>query len=195
MPLGGAAPTVQGSPYGNPPKRRKNNGGQGTGLPIDSQGRIDLSNIAAQRLNFMDQYNTQLSDINRNYAVQKRRMEQNEPYVQRGILSDYAGRGMAHSSGYGQAIGREQQLYQQGLNDLEYQQTLGGQQLQDARAAMRRTAQGQRMAIRQASADRLAAQAGTLRLMKGKRSTNLTNEQIMRILGLGKYGKGKKGKH
>lgn len=161
---------------------KKGSGGKGSkGVPIDSQGRIDLSQIAAQRLNFLDQYNQQVADINRNYNVQVQRAKQNEPYVQRSIISDYAGRGMGFSSGYGNAAGRETQLYNQNLSDLAYQHNYGLQDLDAQRAAMRRTLDVQREAIRQAAADRMAAQAGSLGLGSGKHQGK---NKINRHLGL-----------
>jgi len=146
-----------------PPKQRK-------GSPIDSQGRLDLAQLAAQRLNFLDQYNQQIADINHNYNIQVQRAQENEPYVQRGILSDYAGRGMAYGTGYSSATGRESQLFNQNLADLAYQHTYGLQDLNTQRADMRRTLDVQQQAIRQAAADRMAAQAGSLGLSNGKRN-------------------------
>lgn len=164
------------------PKKHHKTAPKKKGVPIDAQGRIDLSQLAAQRLNFMDQYNQQLADINRNYAVQQQRMQQNEPYVQRGILSDYAGRGMAHSSGFGVAQGRETQLYNQNLSDLNYAHTYGTQDLQTQRQDYMRTLHMQQQAIRQAAAQRMATQAGTLGLYTGKKK--VTRHRAQRILGI-----------
>jgi hypothetical protein len=161
------------------PKAKKHNG---KGMPIDSQGRIDLSQLAAQRLNFLDQYNQQVADINRNYEVQRQRAMENEPYVQRGILSDYAGRGMAHSTGFGSAAGRETQLFNQNLGDLAYAHTYGLQDLNTQRTAMARTLRTQRQAVRQAAADRMAAQAGTLGLYTGQQ--HIGHKKAARLLGL-----------
>lgn len=133
-----------------------------TGIPLDSQGRIDLAQIAATRLNFMDQYNQQVTDLNHNYNQQVLRANENEPYTQRGILSDYAGRGMAHSTGFGDASGRETQLFNQNLSDLSYAHNYGLQDLETQRDAMRRNVLTQNLAVRQAAADRMAAQAGSL---------------------------------
>ena len=175
----------------NPLAPKPNSGGGGgkhpagktnKGTPIDAQGRLDLSQLAAQRLNFLDQYNQQVSDINRNYAVQRQRAMENEPYVQRGILSDYAGRGMAHSTGFGSAAGRETQLFNQNLNDLAYSHTYGLNDLGNQRTAMARTLRTQRQAVRQAAADRMAAQAGTLGLYTG--STKVGHKRAAHLLGL-----------
>jgi hypothetical protein len=136
-----------------PPKKK--------GMPIDPQGSIDLTGLAQQRLNFLDTYNQQMSDLNRNFRVTRRRTVNNEPWNVRGILNNYAGRGMAFSSGQGVAQGRELQQYNQGLTDLNYQHTLGQQNLLGQRTAFMRTYRNQQQAIRQAAADRLAAQAGT----------------------------------
>lgn len=151
------------------------------GLPIDSQGRIDLSQLAAQRLNFLDQYNQQMADLNHNYQLQTQRTQENEPYVERGILSDYAGRGMAHSSGYGDALGRQTQLYNQNLADLNYAHTYGLQDLNTQKADLNRTLATQQLAIRQAAADRMAAQAGTLGQGKSK---PISKKRINHILGI-----------
>lgn len=152
------------------------------GAPIDSQGRLDLASLAAQRLNFLDQYNQQMADINRNYGVQRERAQQNEPYVQRGILSDYAGRGMAHSTGFGSAAGRETQLFNQNLSDLNYAHTYGMQDLNTQKLDFNRTLQQQQLAARQAAADRLSQQAGTLGLYTGKQK--VTKQQASGILGI-----------
>lgn len=150
------------------------------GMPIDPQGSIDLSGLAQQRLNFLDTYNTQLGDLNRNYRTQRYRMVNNEPWNVRGILNNYAGRGMAFSSGQGVAQGRELQQYNQGMTDLNYQNTLGRQNLRNQRTAFIRTYRNQQQAIRQAAADRLAAQAGSLNLYKSNKP--LTAAQLARIL-------------
>lgn len=151
------------------------------GLPLDSQGRIDLAQIAATRLNFLDQYNQQVTDINHNYNTQYQRAQENEPYTQRGILSDYAGRGMAHSTGFGDASGRETQLFNQNLADLSYAHNYGLQDLETQRDAMRRTVQTQNLAVRQAAADRMAAQAGSLGFGTAK---PMRQRRINRALGL-----------
>lgn len=155
-----------------PPKQK--------GMPIDPAGSIDLSGLAQQRLNFLDTYNSQLADLHRNYFVTRRRMVQDEPWNVRGILNNYAGRGMAFSSGQGVAQGRELQNYNQGLTDLGYQRSLGVQDLQNQRTAFMRTYRNQQQAIRQAAADRLAAQAGSLNLYKSNKP--LTAAQLARIL-------------
>lgn len=152
------------------------------GPGVDSQGRLDLASLAAQRLNFLDQYNQQVADINRNFEVQQQRLNANEPYVQRGILSDYAGRGMGHSSGYGDATGRETQLFNNQLNDLAYQHTYGLQDLNSQRTAMQRTLQIQREQIRQAAADRMAQQAGALGLYTGKKTVG--TKKAKQLLGM-----------
>jgi hypothetical protein len=150
------------------------------GMPIDPQGSIDLSGLAQQRLNFLDTYNSQLGDLNRNYAIQRQRSVTNEPYTVRGILNNYAGRGMAFSSGQGVAQGRELEQYNQGLTDLGYQHALGRQNLVNQRIAFMRTYRNQQQAIRQAAADRLAAQAGSLGLYNSNKP--LTAAQLARIL-------------
>lgn len=164
------------------PKIAAKSGHKGKGSPIDVQGRLDLSQLAAQRLNFLDQYNQQVADINRNYAVQRQRAMENEPYVQRGILSNYSGRGMAHSTGYGSAAGRETQLFNQNLGDLAYAHTYGLNDLGNQRTAMARTLRTQRQAVRQAAADRMAAQAGTLGLYTGQK--HIGHKKAAQLLGL-----------
>lgn len=177
--------TVPGSYYGGDGsgggghRRRRNS----QGMPLDPQGRIDLRQLAAQRLNFLDQYNSQLADINRNFRVQLRQQKQNEPFVQRGILGDYSGHGMAFGTGYASAAGREAQLFGQKLNDLRYQHTLGQQDLAQQQTAFNRTYGLQQQAIRQAAADRLATQAGALNLYNSNKP--LTAKQIAKLLGGG----------
>jgi len=150
------------------------------GMPLDPQGSIDLTGLAQQRLNFLDQYNSQLADINRNYRVTRQRTVNEEPWTVRGILNSYATRGMARSTGYGVAQSREAQAYERGLSDLDYQHTLGLQNLNDQRTAFMRTYRNQQQAIRQAAADRLAAQAGTLNLYNSNKP--LSASQLARIL-------------
>jgi hypothetical protein len=158
----------------------KNKNKTKTGMPIDPAGSIDLTGLAQQRLNFMDTYNQQLADINRNYNVQHRRAEQQEPWNIRGILNNYAARGAAAGSGQAVAQGRELQQYNQGQGDLNYQHTLGLENLHGQHTAFMRTYRNQQAAIRQAAADRLAAQAGSLGLYN--RNKPLTAAQIARIL-------------
>lgn len=150
------------------------------GMPLDPQGSIDLTGLAQQRLNFLDTYNQQLGDLNRNYRITRQRAVENEPYAVRGILNNYSGRGMAYSTGQGVAQGRELQQYNQGLTDLNYQHTLGHQNLANQKLAFMRTYRNQQQAIRQAAADRLAAQAGSLGLYNSNKP--LTAKQLAQIL-------------
>lgn len=172
----------KGAGFGTSTKPNRHGGNKKPRTGVDAQGALDLSQLAAQRLNFLDQYNQQVADINRNYAMQQQRLNENEPYVQRNILSDYAGRGMAHGTGYGSAAGRETQLFNQQLSDLAYQKTYGLQDLNNQRTAMRRSLNIQRQQVRQAAADRMAQQAGTLGLYNG--SKKVGRNKAAKLLGL-----------
>lgn len=62
-------------------------------------------NLLQDRMNYLRDYRRQASDLRYDTTNQLRAMDLQQPVVNRGILNNYAGRGMAYSSGYAQTLG------------------------------------------------------------------------------------------
>jgi hypothetical protein len=91
---------------------------QSAKLPFDA-GIASQRDDLISKLNQSNLLNQQQSQKNTTDVVSAaRNMMQAEPGVERGLLSNYAGRGMAFSSGYGQAYGDTKAKYATGLADL-----------------------------------------------------------------------------
>lgn len=81
---------------------------------------------AAERLGAQGQYNQRLVAIKQardrlaqEYGTARRQVETEQPNRLRALLSNFAGRGLAHSSGYADAFGREQAGYTDALSRLD----------------------------------------------------------------------------
>lgn len=110
-------------------------------LEINSLGQLNLpsnktlsldSDLVAQMAAGLQSANNQLmalqqqqQNISQNYASQARQMTNQEPDILNQLLSNYAGRGLAHSSGYGQSLTNEQNRYSQALDTLFNQSQQG----------------------------------------------------------------------
>jgi hypothetical protein len=122
----------------------------------------------ASALSQLDQYLAQLGQsrqqLEQDYASNRALAEAQQPEINRGLLSGFAGRGMAYSSGYGQALGRSAADYARQLAALDTARSRG-QAAASGQEAGARASYGDTLSnILFDSANRLSSQAGTLGL-------------------------------
>lgn len=142
-------------------------GGGATGMPLDADGRIALQQAAAARNTYMQSLVQQQQQLNDQYGTQLHSYNEQHPIDERSLLDQYAGNGMAFSSGYGNAEGQLGQKYQDALAQLLQTKTEGTNQIGSERSTYNKEYGTDLDAIRQAAADRLVAGGGTLGLATG----------------------------
>lgn len=144
-------------------------------MPLDATGQIALQQAAAARSSYLDQIQQQQEQEESNYQDQLHDMNLQHPIDVRDLLNNYSGRGMAFSSGYGDAAGQLANTYGTNLSRLAAarSQALGG--FASDKSDYNKEYGVDLSGIRQAAADRLAANAASLGLSstKGKTITQL----------------------
>lgn len=86
--------------------------------PYDPQASVDKMNAATIKQNSMNQLTLQRQQLNEDYTTAMRNADLTQSDSLRGLLSNYAGRGMAYSSGYGNAVGEQNRNYANYTGDL-----------------------------------------------------------------------------
>lgn len=135
-----------------------------TSLPFDAQFGQDSANAAWQHDNFMAQIQAMKDQLENQYAQGSRDLNIQHPMLLRQLLGNYAGRGMAHSSGYADQYGNVEQQFQNAMNDLNMQHTTGAADLLNQQNTYEAGYQQFLDALRTAAAQRLSDQAGGLGL-------------------------------
>ncbi len=79
--------------------------------PYDPQSAVDRMNAATTRSNTLQQITQGRQQLNEDYANSARQAEDAQSGALRGLLGNFAGRGMAYSSGYGNAVGEQNRSY------------------------------------------------------------------------------------
>lgn len=157
----------------------------GTSLPTDP----DYQNAAAQLLaahnSYLGNVAAQKQQLESQYTDATNQAAQQEPNRNRAILNNFAGRGMAYSSGYGTALGNENQAYQHLLSQLNQSHDYGLSDITRQQGDYESQYALQQEALRNAATQRLAAQAGSLNLLP---SGPTTNPNILAALLQGYYG-------
>lgn len=74
-------------------------------LPFNLQIAQARRGLLQNKQNFLTDYRRQSADLRREATSGLRALDIQQPYVNRGILNDFAGRGLAYSSGYGTTLG------------------------------------------------------------------------------------------
>jgi len=155
----------------------------GTALPTDP----DYQNAAAQLLaahnSYLGNVAAQRQQLESQYADSVNQAQTQEPNRTRGILNNFAGRGMAYSSGYGQALGNENDAYQHLMSQLGQAHTFGLNDLTRQSTDYEHAYTLQQEALRNAATQRLQAQAGSLNL-----APPTTNPSVLAALIKGYYG-------
>lgn len=155
-------------PTGNPAGGGSGGGSGGlTGMPLDAEGRIALQQAAAARNAYMQSLVQQHQQLLGQYGTQLHSYTEQHPIDERSLLDQYAGNGMAFSSGYGVSEGQLGQRYKDALAALLQTRTEGVNQLQSERSTYNKEYGTDLDAIRQAAAERLVANKQTLGLANG----------------------------
>jgi hypothetical protein len=132
--------------------------------PYDPQSAADRL-TAQQALNDrLLQVKTGKDQLSEDYSKNVRLMEQDQPDRYRQLLSNFAGRGMAFSSSYGDSLGKETADFTQRRSDLDTANQRGQAAAAMDEANAQSTFQSQLAAILSNSTARLAQDAGTLGL-------------------------------
>lgn len=137
----------------------------GTNIPADSLYNNAAAQLKAARDSYYGNINATRQELNRSYADSMHQSQIQEPNRLRGLLNNFAGRGMAFSTGYGTSVGNENQAYQHMLQQLNSAHSTGLADLLRQHDDYQRQFHLQQAALRDAATARLAAQAGTLGLM------------------------------
>jgi hypothetical protein len=138
----------------------------GSGMPLDTSAQIAESQAKAAKHTFMRNLELQQQGIKSNYGDQLHDFRVQHPYDIGTVDSNFGGRGLGFSSGFGQAqedLGKQYKLATGRLGDAKAQALA---QVHADRQDYQREYLLQREAIRQAAADRLSANAGHLGLGK-----------------------------
>lgn len=149
------------SPVGKltPPKLKST-----TDLPFDPEKADAENELRGQKDQFAYQANQARNNLERDYTTGKRQVSEEQPNNQRRLLENYAGRGMAYSSGYAYDQGELGRTYANQLGQLEEGRTGGLADLLQQEGLFNNQ-YGQRMsAIQQAAARRAAEQAAEIEL-------------------------------
>jgi hypothetical protein len=133
-------------------------------LPFDYQGTTDSIQAANDYGMLINQLMASRQGAQRDYVTGMHQLDEQQPQDERSILNQFAGRGLAHSSGYGVGYGNLENQYageRSGLaNTLAQLLSQYGNQEAQGNATYNQTL----AAIKAAIAQRLAAQAGSLGL-------------------------------
>lgn len=135
-----------------------------TSLPFDAEAADAQVSLQAQKNRFESDATAEQGRIEREYVNQRRDVEDEMPEQQRRLLENYAGRGLAYSSGYAYDQGDQKSQYARLLAELEQGKTGGIADLLRQRGQFNDEWSGRLQAIQQAAARRLAEQAGDLGL-------------------------------
>jgi hypothetical protein len=146
-------------------------------MPFDPQGGVDA--LTAKRTLDQNLINLtgQENQLNSQYGSSRRDYENKIPELARNLLSGYAGRGMAFSSGYGTAVGKQQADIASGLSSLDQQKN---QQLSDITAQRGLANTGYKNDLASSlvgTVNRLSSRAGTLGY--GPKGKDIYNDPIL----------------
>lgn len=135
-----------------------------TGLPFDPGAADAQEELLRQKAQFEDQYRTGLQGVERQFMNQQREVENERPDAERELLENYAGRGLAYSSGYTHDYGGLQGQYENLLAQLRAGKTDAVADLLRQREMFGDDYAAQLARIQKEAARRLAENAGDLGL-------------------------------
>lgn len=136
-----------------------------TGLPFDASAADAQVELGTQNNQAQLDFERAQRDFERSILMGQREVEQSRPNDQRNLLEDFAGRGLAFSSGYGYETGQLENGYADILRQLQESGAEGNADLQRQKALWEQTFQGRLGSIQQAAARRAAEEAERLRLI------------------------------
>ena len=94
-------------------------------LPYDPAAETEKRNLLGRKQTALAGFQRQRQDLNESSATALQRLQEDEPDVYRRLLSQYAGRGLAYSSGYGTSQGELGAQFARQRSDVERQKTTG----------------------------------------------------------------------
>lgn len=133
-------------------------------MPYDASYRDQLLNLQAQRATFFDELHRQQQALRRQFTQQQYDINQQKPYAFRDVLNNFAGRGMAFSTGYGNAQGRLHQQFAQQLARLTGDERFNLGQLASQKQTYLGNYNTQLDLLRRAATRRLSGNAGDMGL-------------------------------
>ena len=141
-------------------KQRRRNSPDTTQQEFDAATAAARDKIYAALAQYNANYNKGVNQANLNYVTQRRAEDEALPGTLRQDLNNFAGRGMAYSSGYGSSVGAIQRNYSDRLADLLGTKAQTLSDLRSARSLYRKNASFKLEDLRrQTYLDQLAAAA------------------------------------
>lgn len=171
----GQAPSLQMSAIGKLQVPNLSASAGGTGLPFDPEAADAQQGLMSMKNRFELEATEAQQALERDYVTQRRSVENAIPDERRRLLENYAGRGLAYSSGYAHDTGSLESQYANLLAELEGGKTEGLANLLRQRGMFNEEWATRLQAIQAAAARRLAAQAGDL----GLGGADTTNTDIL----------------
>lgn len=139
----------------------------GTALPFDADAADAQAQLQAQKNRFESDAVSEQERINREHVNLSRQVQEQKPVAQRNLLENYAGRGLAYSSGYAYDQTDQESQFAKMLAELDQGKTAGMADLLRQRGLFNDEWSQRLQAIQAAAARRLAEQAGDLGLGGG----------------------------
>lgn len=133
-------------------------------LPYDQQADAERTNAFGARSAYLAQLLQQRAAGDETYTTNERDAEKYHPQQQLSLLNNYGARGMAHSSGYGEAVGRQEGDYTDLLNQIARQHDEGNANFDASQANYDANYNSEMSAILRGQVSRLGSQAGDLHL-------------------------------
>lgn len=99
-------------------KKHKGPSAKDSAMPYDAQYQDALTQLQQQRQLFHHELIRQAQMIRRQFVSQQRDINQQKPYAFTSLRNGYAGRGMAHGSGYGGAFRDLDSAYMRQIQQL-----------------------------------------------------------------------------
>jgi hypothetical protein len=143
-------------------------------LPYDESYYSAVNQAQAGRDSFLRSLRNARLEGNQSYHQQMSDLNQQHPYDIGTLNSNFGSSGMGFSSGYGNALGRLQDVFEKNTDRLRQAHLDAIRDIRTNRQNYMGEYRANLAALRQAAADRLAANAGTLGLGKASDANNPT---------------------
>lgn len=147
-----------------------------TSAPLDADSQIALQQAAAARATYLSGVRQQRQQEEQNYGDSLFDLNKQHPIDVRNLLNNFAGRGLAFSSGYGNSSSQLGDNYATSLSRLAAARTAALTGFGLDRSNYQNEYLASLSSIRQAAADRLSAAAGTLGLGSTSNPTVLASQ-------------------
>lgn len=135
-----------------------------TALPYQPEAGDAMLQLLQQKNRFESDMVSEQERINRGYMTSTRDLQEQVPDAQRNLLENYAGRGMAYSSGYAHDQTKQQGQFANMFSELDQNKTQALSEILRQRGLFNDQYALTLQQIQAAAARRLAEQAGTLGL-------------------------------